>query len=495
MLLRHPSTFRRLWAGQSISVVGDGMQRIALLWWAKHQGGNGLLVAVALATMVPVVLCSPLGGSWADRLGRRTLMLGADAARLVTSVLLASLLFSGNAPELVVCALVALAGVATAVFDPAYATAVPTIVDDADLPAANGLNLANSAVGGLLGPLLGGVLIGVAGIGWVMVVNAATFAWSAAFVAATSLPRPTRRAEVPSTAGSTAGRSRGGVRTSLDQLRVVPGLGRLLGLGATLNMVVAPVPMLIVALSIDRFHATAATFGVFEMLLSAGLLVGSLGAGLLSRGRITAPMVVLGACLAAAGALPLVGSGAALALGGVAIAVANTDLMTSFQRAVPAEVRGRVFGVVGSMSEGLRPAGLAAGGPLLALAGVAWSFAVVGAAVVAATLAWGRGALPSAAGVATTAPVALDGQADELVDQGRVRQAAGDPELGVHRDRREAGDRVDLVAQEASTAGPVLVEEVHAGHPVAPEQAEDLDGQALHLGGRVGVEASGDDGL
>lgn len=486
MLLRHPSTFRRLWAGQSISVVGDGMQRIALLWWAKHHGGNGLLVAVALATMVPVVLCSPLGGSWADRVDRRILMLGADVARLVTSLFLAVLLVNGDAPELVVLCVIVVAGIATAVFDPAYAAAVPTIVDDVDLPAANGLNMANGAVGGLVGPLLGGLLIGTTGIGSVMLVNAATFAWSAGFVAATTLPLPAR---------GRADDAIGGVRASVGVLREVPGLGRLFGLGTTLNMVVAPVPMLIVALSVDRFHASSTTFGLFEMLLSAGLLIGSLSAARLSRGRVTGPMVVLGACLAAVGALPLVGSGAALVLGGVAIAVANTDLMTSFQRTVPAELRGRVFGVMGSMSEGLRPAGLAAGGPLLALVGVTGSFAVVGAAVVAATLAWGRGALPSAAGVATTAPVALDGQADELVDQGRVRQAAGDPELRVHRDRREAGDRVDLVAQEAAAARPVLVEEVHAGHPVAPEQAEDLDGQALHLGRRVGVEASGDDRL
>ena len=36
MLLRTASTFRRLWVGQFVSTIGDGMQRIALLWWAKH---------------------------------------------------------------------------------------------------------------------------------------------------------------------------------------------------------------------------------------------------------------------------------------------------------------------------------------------------------------------------------------------------------------------------------------------------------------------------
>ena len=60
MLLRTAPLFRRLWVGQFVSTIGDGMQRIALLWWAKHHGGNGLLIAVALATMLPTIVCSPI---------------------------------------------------------------------------------------------------------------------------------------------------------------------------------------------------------------------------------------------------------------------------------------------------------------------------------------------------------------------------------------------------------------------------------------------------
>ena len=160
-LLRRSVTFRRLWIGQSVSVVGDGMQRIALLWWAKHHGGNGLLAAVALSTIIPVVAGSPIGGWLADRSDRRTLMLAADIARLCTTALLAALLIGGDSPAVLVCALIALAGLATSVFDPTYAATVPPIVDEEDLPAANGLNMANSAVGGLVGPLVGGVLLGV----------------------------------------------------------------------------------------------------------------------------------------------------------------------------------------------------------------------------------------------------------------------------------------------------------------------------------------------
>jgi MFS family permease len=408
MLLGRARTFRRLWLGQSISVIGDGMQRIALLWWAKQHGGNGLLIAVALSTIVPVVVCSPVGGWLADHRDRRSLLIGADIARLLTSAALGYLLLGADPSAVTVCALVMVAGAATAVFDPTYAATVPTVVDDVDLPAANGLNLANGALGGLAGPLLGGLLIGVVDIGWVMALNAATFAWSAAFVARCRLPKvmPVDRADEPTDARIDG-------RGSIALVNNIAGLRPLLGLGATLNMVVAPVPMFLVALAVDRFSASSAMFAVFEVLLSAGVLVGSLAASKLARGTIVLPMVVLGACLASLGAMPMAGSAAALFLGGIAIAVANTELITTFQRIVPAEAQGRVFGVVGSISEGLRPAGLALGGPLLAGIGVTAAFASVGAGVVLATLAWGR----SVTGVAPPPRVAFEAEPHQLVDE------------------------------------------------------------------------------
>ncbi len=389
MLLRAPSTFRRLWVGQSVSVVGDGMQRLALLWWAKHHGGNGLLVAVALCAAIPVVLGSPLGGALADRCDRRTLLLSADVVRLATTGLVATLLFGQATSPVLVCALVVMAGCATAVFDPTYAATVPSVVREDELPAANGLNMAQGAAGGLAGPLLAGVLIGVADLGWVMVANAATFLWSAACVATCRLPRPP--ATVATTAGSGDVDDVDGVRAGLRSLGTVRGLGRLVALAAALNMFVAPVPVLIAALAIDRFHAGPRTFGLLEVLLSAGLLVGSLLAGRLVGGRLAAPFLLLGMCLATIGALPLGGAATALVVAGLAVAVANTEAITLFQRSVPPALHGRVFGVLGALAEGLRPAGLALAAPLLAVAGVTGAFAVVGLAVVAATLLLGRG--------------------------------------------------------------------------------------------------------
>jgi len=381
MVLRRHRRFALLWLGQVVSVVGDGMQRIALLWWAAGHGGTTLLVAIAVSGIVPIVAVSPLGGWAADRYDRRALLVGADLLRVGTVALLAASVATGDPAPVLVCALVALTEVGTAVFDPTYNAAVPTVVSDDDLAAANGLNLANSAAGGLAGPVVGGLLLAWLGVSAVLVVNAVTFAWSAAFVMAVRLPRPERSAD-PEHAG----------RPVTRDLLANPELRRLTKLAATLNLVVAPVPMLIVTLAVTEFGAGPRSYGLLQAMLSAGLLAGALTAGALAKGRhaLVGSMLGVASSLMALALVPIIGAYVALALGGIAVAVANTSLITTFQRAVPPELMGRAFGALGALSEGLRPLGLLLAGPLLATAGVRGAFAVVALGVVGATLAWAR---------------------------------------------------------------------------------------------------------
>jgi MFS family permease len=375
MVLTRSRNFRLLWTGQVISVIGDGMQRIALLWWAAQRHGTGTLAALAVASVLPLVVLSPLGGILADRHPRRRLMVSADVLRLFTTGLLAAVIAAVNPSVPLILVLVVLTGVGTAAFDPAYGASVPQVVDADDLAAANGLNMANSALAGIVGPLLGGVLLAAFSPMAVLAINAATFAWSAANVALVADPlRPP-----PAAVSAERGEDR-----PLDVLRGL-GLGRLVGMASVLNLVVAPVPLLMVALAVRRFDTSAIGFGAMQVALSCGLLGGALLAGALARISLRVAMTAVGVLLGVAGSLPYVPTVAVLVGIGVAVALANTLLMLRFQLTVPADRHGRVFGVVGSLSEGLRPAGMAMAGPLLATAGLTWSFLVIGAAVVVAT--------------------------------------------------------------------------------------------------------------
>src|SRR5262245_9797440 len=107
-VLKHRN-FALVWFGQIISVVGDGMRMMALIWLAKTQSGsNAVVVAVAAAIAIPVMVGSPLGGWAADRFDRRHLLIAADVHRAVLSAILAVLLFSDRLTTVWLCTLVAL---------------------------------------------------------------------------------------------------------------------------------------------------------------------------------------------------------------------------------------------------------------------------------------------------------------------------------------------------------------------------------------------------
>lgn len=90
---------------------------------------------------------------------------------------------------------------------------------------------------------------------------------------------------------------------------------------------------------------------------------------------------------------------------------------------------------------------------------------------------------PRAADAGGAAGVAVEGEGDEAVDQVGVGDAARRPQPRVHRPRREAGDGVDLVHEQAPPA--LLVEEVHAGHALCPKCGSGGDGQTAHLLGHA----------
>jgi hypothetical protein len=87
--------------------------------------------------------------------------------------------------------------------------------------------------------------------------------------------------------------------------------------------------------------------------------------------------------------------------------------------------------------------------------------------------------------------VALEGEADEAVDELVVGHARRRPQLREHRPRREAGDGVDLVDEQAPPR--LLVEEVHAGHALGPQRGGGGDGQGPDLVGHPGGQLGGDD--
>lgn len=384
--MREHRDFIRVWCGQLVSTLGDGVHRIALLWWAQQATGSNLIVVlVALASVLPTLAAAPLAGWMVDRFPRRRLMLAADAVRFATSAILALAMWSGTMSTALVVGVAALAAVAAAVFDPALMASVSVLVPEDARATANSMLGGGQALAGIGGPALGGLLIGTVGTTAAFWFDAATFLVSMAFVAASVIPMPTRAEESDDDGSFAAGwrfvRSNRGVR---DLVVVAAGL----------NLCVAPLSVLIVALAAGPLQLGGSGFGLLEAAIPVGVVAGFVMAPRVA-GRQRAALLALlgvGAAVGLAGATTWMWwAGLAFVVAGIGVGVANTILPTSFQRLVEPAMQGRVFAVVGALGQAGRPIGLLLAVPLLAGAGVRWGLAVVGVALAAVAWAGRRG--------------------------------------------------------------------------------------------------------
>lgn len=192
-VLREPG-FRRLFVGRTASLIGDGIAPVALAFAVLDLTGSatdlGLVLAAHSLVLIALVL---VGGVYADRISPRLAMLGADLVRVASTGLIAVLLLTGAAAVWHLVVLYAVAGAATAFFNPASDSLVPQLVPAARLQDGFALLNFSRSAGQFAGPALAGIVLAIGSPGDALAIDAATFAVSAACLLrlrAPRLPRP-----------------------------------------------------------------------------------------------------------------------------------------------------------------------------------------------------------------------------------------------------------------------------------------------------------------
>ena len=153
-------SFRLLCGGQFASTIGDYCYAVALPWLVLSAHGGVILLGTVLACYgVPRTALIPVGGVLADKVGPRTLMLAADAARCVLVAGLAVLAARHVVSLAALGPIAALIGAGEGLFIPASFAIMPSLLDGERLAAGNALSTAAVQAGSLLGPALGGALV------------------------------------------------------------------------------------------------------------------------------------------------------------------------------------------------------------------------------------------------------------------------------------------------------------------------------------------------
>jgi MFS family permease len=172
--------FGWLWAGQVISQIGDGLSKVALLWFVYEMTGSALkMTAIGLLQTIPPLLFGPLIGVYLDCLPKKSVMIVVDLLRTLM-VLLIPVFYAFDMLTLErLYVLVFLTSIVSTIFGPALSSAVPLIVQRSQLTSANAFLQSTTNIGILLGPAMSGLGIALIGAQNVLYVNAATFFLSA----------------------------------------------------------------------------------------------------------------------------------------------------------------------------------------------------------------------------------------------------------------------------------------------------------------------------
>jgi uncharacterized membrane protein len=372
-------SFARYLAASTISTLGSGMAMVALAFAVLGFGGATDLGIVLLAREIPLVVLLLLGGVFADRIPRRTILVSSDLVKGAAQVATAILLFSGTANVWNVALLQAVFGVSAAFSRPATTGLVKEAVSDARLQEANALLGLSSSVLSIAGPAIGAIIVAAGSPAWAIAIDSATFFASAALIASMHLTASVRIASA-----SILGDLRDGWREFVTRPWAVAmvvsfGLFQLSYFPALL--VLGPVVA-------KEQLGGAGAWGTILAIESLGAVVGGLFALRLrfSRPLVASQLSVLPAGLllaALAVPLPLIWLAVVSFANGIGFAVGNVLWMTALQRNVPGHALSRIssFDWLGSVA--LNPIGYAMIGPIAAAIGTPETLVIAAVMIIA----------------------------------------------------------------------------------------------------------------
>ena len=169
--------FRLFFGGQSVSLVGTWITRIATSWLVYRLTGSALLLGVVgFCGQIPTLILAPFAGVLVDRSNRHRILVVTQVLSMLQSVALAALTLGRAITVRDVLILQIVQGIINAFDTPARQSFVVEMVEDrADLPNAIALNSSMVNASRIIGPSMGGIIIAAVGEGWCFAIDAVSY--------------------------------------------------------------------------------------------------------------------------------------------------------------------------------------------------------------------------------------------------------------------------------------------------------------------------------
>ncbi|MEU5269233.1 MFS transporter [Streptomyces hygroscopicus] len=354
--------YRLLWGGQALSEFGFHAAVIGFPLLVLALTGSGAASGLVMGTVAAAQMVVGLpAGVLVDRLDRKAVMLGCEAAQAVSAISLVAAVWSGAATVWHMVVVAAVFGASAALFEPAENASLPALVADGQLPTAVAMNTARASMGQLAGTATGGFLF-AAGRFVPFLVDAVTHTLS--FVALLFVRLP-RRERAPGGPGPLRREALAGLRWVWRE----PRIRVTVVCAVVLNLFFSAYYLVVIVLAESR-GVPSGEVGVMAAMLGVGGVLGALVAPVLHRrlGPYGAIVAVFWALAGLAPVTVLLDSGYLIGVLFALIALfppaANTAIMTDQLLRTPDELRGRLTSTLVLACGAAGAAGPALGGSL-----------------------------------------------------------------------------------------------------------------------------------
>ncbi len=361
-----------LWQGQSVSRLGSQMYFMAMMIWITDQVGSAsLLGLMGMIGAIPALLFTSIGGTFADRFSRKTIIVFSDLLKGVAILSLAYLFYTRpNSTPLIIAWLlgvVAFSGFVQSFFMPAIAASVPELVPKDKLTKANTLGQASVQISQILGWSLSSTLYVVIGIPLLTLINGITFIFSA--ISETFITIPQKLPEKSKSLGKKAGSFKKEFKEGLKYVWKDSGLKKLVLASVLIGFFSTPIVLLLPFYTKVVLNVSEAYLGLLFSVNAIGTLAGSIFASVVkTKPEGKTKLIVLFMIFNAVNPILLgftsnfVFGGILLFLGGVWSGFIQIHIRTVMQLRTESRIRGRVFGFIGTLSGSLTPLAMALSG-------------------------------------------------------------------------------------------------------------------------------------
>jgi MFS family permease len=391
--LRHRN-FRLFFGGQTISLIGTWMTRVATGWLVYRLTGSALLLGtVSFAGQIPTFLLAPFAGVWVDRLDRRQVLVWTQALSMLQSLALAALTLSGHITIPRLLALSVMQGCVNAFDMPGRQSFMVMMVDDKrDLQNAIAINSSMVNMARLVGPSLAGMLIAVSSEGWCFLIDGISYSAVIASLLMMRLHAPVVKRAATSALSD--------LKAGWTYVAEFLPIRTILLLFAVVSLMGMPFVVLMPVFAAKVLHGGANTLGFLMAAMGLGALVSALSLAARKHVRGLVRMIPLAAAVFGAGLIGF-GLSSSFWLSMFMVFIAGMGMMqgmaasnTVIQTIVTDDKRGRVMSYYTMAFMGMAPFGSLLAGTMADAVGAPWTVMMNGFVVLVGA-AWFATRLPA----------------------------------------------------------------------------------------------------